>query len=146
MVFQTGVTASTPGTTPISDSKTASGQFEYLFDLMEAATARGATGVYLEHNHPGGDPTPSEADIETTKTIAKFINDFSKMFQGRELAFKGHAVIDTTRYATINEEGSYEFGDLSAEAVDRNIKSMTPDVPHPVLGTIINGLCLELSL
>ena len=139
VVFQTGVTASTPGTTPISDSKTASGQFEYLFDLMEAATARGATGVYLEHNHPGGDPTPSEADIETTKTIAKFINDFSKMFQGRELAFKGHAVIDTTRYATINEEGSYEFGDLSAEAVDRNIKSMTPDVPHPVLGTIING-------
>lgn len=139
VVFQTGVTASTPGTTPITDSETASGQIEYLFDLMEAATARGATGVYLEHNHPGGDPTPSEQDIDATKYIVKFINDFSKMSQGRELAFKGHAVIDTTRYATIDENGSCEFGDLSAEAVDRNIKSMTPDMPHPILGTIVNS-------
>ena len=139
VVFQTGVTASTPGTTPITDSETASGQFDYLFDLMEAATARGATGVYLEHNHPGGDPTPSAADIRSTKIIVKFIKDFTSMTPGSELVFKGHAVINTTRYAAIDENGSYMFGDLSAEAVERNINSMKPDVPHPVLGTTVNS-------
>ena len=40
-------------------------------ELFRMAVKANASGLILAHNHPGGDPTPSEEDIETT---AKLIN------------------------------------------------------------------------
>jgi RNA polymerase sigma factor (sigma-70 family) len=31
-------------------------------------------GVYIAHNHPGGDPSPSQADIEVTKSVRETMN------------------------------------------------------------------------
>ena len=36
---------------------------------MKRALDLGATAIILVHNHPSGDPTPSQADIDMTKMI-----------------------------------------------------------------------------
>ena len=43
----------------------------YPREVMGRAYQLGATAVILVHNHPTGDPTPSAADIEMTKSIAQ---------------------------------------------------------------------------
>lgn len=40
-------------------------------DIFAPAIARSAVGLILAHNHPSGDPTPSEQDINLTKMIAR---------------------------------------------------------------------------
>ncbi|MHA7883893.1 RadC family protein [Nitratireductor rhodophyticola] len=41
----------------------------YPRELVRRALELAATAVILVHNHPSGDPTPSRADIDMTKTI-----------------------------------------------------------------------------
>ncbi|MFI0847219.1 DNA repair protein RadC [Mesorhizobium sp. IMUNJ 23232] len=41
----------------------------YPREVVRRALELSATAVILVHNHPSGDPTPSRADIEMTKTI-----------------------------------------------------------------------------
>jgi len=43
----------------------------YPREVIKRAFDLSATGIILVHNHPSGDPTPSEADIEMTKKINK---------------------------------------------------------------------------
>jgi len=39
--------------------------------VLRPAVALGATGIILAHNHPSGDPTPSEADRDCTRRVAE---------------------------------------------------------------------------
>lgn len=41
----------------------------YTREVVKRALELSATALILVHNHPSGDPTPSRADIEMTKTI-----------------------------------------------------------------------------
>ncbi|MCX5578407.1 RadC family protein [Kaistia terrae] len=41
----------------------------YPREVVKRALELSATAIVLAHNHPSGDPTPSRADIEMTKTI-----------------------------------------------------------------------------
>ncbi|MDD9912061.1 MAG: DNA repair protein RadC [Alphaproteobacteria bacterium] len=41
----------------------------YPREVIKAALERGATGLFIAHNHPSGQPTPSAADIELTGTL-----------------------------------------------------------------------------
>jgi DNA repair protein RadC len=43
----------------------------YIREVVKRALDLGATALILVHNHPSGDPTPSRADIEMTRDIAK---------------------------------------------------------------------------
>ncbi len=43
----------------------------YPREVVKRALELSATAIILVHNHPSGDPTPSRADIEMTKTIAE---------------------------------------------------------------------------
>lgn len=43
----------------------------YPREVLERALMLKASGFFLVHNHPGGDPTPSGADIELTKCIQR---------------------------------------------------------------------------
>ena len=38
-------------------------------ETFQAAVKRGAAAVILVHNHPSGDPTPSDDDIKITKRL-----------------------------------------------------------------------------
>jgi DNA repair protein RadC len=40
-------------------------------DVLRPALEDAASGIVLVHNHPSGDPTPSLADIELTRTLAE---------------------------------------------------------------------------
>ncbi|QND54246.1 DNA repair protein RadC [Phyllobacterium sp. 628] len=42
----------------------------YPREVIARALQLSASAIILAHNHPSGDPTPSRADIEMTKTIA----------------------------------------------------------------------------
>lgn len=41
----------------------------YPREVVKRALELGATAIILAHNHPSGDPTPSQSDITMTKTI-----------------------------------------------------------------------------
>jgi DNA repair protein RadC len=41
----------------------------YPREVVKRALELSASAVILVHNHPSGDPTPSRADIDMTKTI-----------------------------------------------------------------------------
>jgi len=41
----------------------------YPREVVRRALELSSTALILIHNHPSGDPTPSRADIEMTKTI-----------------------------------------------------------------------------
>ena len=43
----------------------------YPREVLRRALELSATAIILVHNHPSGDPTPSRADIEMTKTIVE---------------------------------------------------------------------------
>jgi DNA repair protein RadC len=43
----------------------------YPREVVKRALELGATALILVHNHPSGDPTPSKADIEMTREIAR---------------------------------------------------------------------------
>jgi DNA repair protein RadC len=40
-------------------------------EVFRAAIAANAAGLVLAHNHPSGDPTPSEADIKVTRDLIR---------------------------------------------------------------------------
>ena len=40
-------------------------------EVFKPAITAGAAGVVLAHNHPSGDPTPSEADIKVTRDLIR---------------------------------------------------------------------------
>ena len=40
-------------------------------EVFKAAIAAGAAAIVIAHNHPSGDPTPSEADIKVTRDLIR---------------------------------------------------------------------------
>src|SRR5581483_1526148 len=40
-------------------------------EVFKSAIAAGASAIVLAHNHPSGDPTPSEADIKVTRELIR---------------------------------------------------------------------------
>ena len=40
-------------------------------EVFKAAIAANAAAIVLAHNHPSGDPTPSEADIKVTRDLIR---------------------------------------------------------------------------
>lgn len=68
--------------------------------LVSQARARGATGVWLMHNHPSGNPEPSSADRQVTAWLAQELKT-----RGTGLEMLGHVVLNHTRYAHIDAMG-----------------------------------------
>lgn len=86
IVGQCGFSAKLPGTTPLAEKFEAG---------INAQTERlKADQVWLVHNHPSGDPTPSPADKETTTDV----------FAAKLKGFSGHIIIDHGRYSAWTPE------------------------------------------
>ena len=43
----------------------------YPREILKRALAHESTAIILTHNHPSGDPTPSQSDIDMTKEIVQ---------------------------------------------------------------------------
>ena len=46
----------------------------YPREVVKTALEKNACAVVLAHNHPSGDPKPSQADIDITKQIQKALS------------------------------------------------------------------------
>ena len=43
----------------------------HVREVMKRAMAHGATAIIIVHNHPSGDPTPSQADVRLTRELVE---------------------------------------------------------------------------
>ncbi|WP_246149244.1 RadC family protein [Skermanella pratensis] len=72
----------------------------YPREVVKRALELGASAIILVHNHPSGDPTPSRADIEMTKEIARAaaalgmqIHDHLVIGRGKHSSFKAMGLL-----------------------------------------------------
>lgn len=72
----------------------------YPREILKRALELGATAVILVHNHPSGDPTPSRADIDMTREIAKAavalkiaLHDHIVVARGGVISFKAQGLL-----------------------------------------------------
>lgn len=70
----------------------------YPREVVKRALELHATAIILVHNHPSGDPTPSRADIDTTREIAE---------AGRAVSVRlhDHVVVGNGRWLSMRQEG-----------------------------------------
>jgi len=67
-------------------------------EVFRAAVIGAAYSVVLMHNHPSGDPSPSDADLRTTKRLAE---------SGRILGIEvvDHVIVGSNRHLSLRETG-----------------------------------------
>lgn len=122
VVHATGLTSRLPGRTTMFP-RGLSGQVGYDW-IQQQMDVAGADGFWILHNHPSGDPTPSDTDIEITNRIAD-----------RFVGFNGHVVINSNRYAAITPSG-----DVRVQARDFGPdKLLTPSKKSAYLGKKLFG-------
>ncbi|OQB98735.1 MAG: hypothetical protein BWX80_03924 [Candidatus Hydrogenedentes bacterium ADurb.Bin101] len=67
-------------------------------EVFRQALRDGATGVVVAHNHPSGDPEPSQADIEVTRRLAQAADLIG-------IRFLDHVIIGDGRHVSLRERG-----------------------------------------
>ncbi len=67
-------------------------------EVFGPAVRRGAAGIIVAHNHPSGDPTPSEEDIQVTCRLEQ-----ASRIIGIKLI--DHVIIGNGRYTSMRTEG-----------------------------------------
>ena len=88
----------------IADEEQARGTVDhvpvYPREVVKRALELNASALILVHNHPSGDPTPSEADIAMTHQIAAAatalsitLHDHLIVGKSRELSFRSEGLI-----------------------------------------------------
>jgi DNA repair protein RadC len=70
----------------------------YPREVMKRALEIGAAALILVHNHPSGDPTPSKADIEMTREIAKAAATLG-------IALHDHLIIGKGKHTSLRSMG-----------------------------------------
>lgn len=70
----------------------------YPRQLMKRALELQARGIILSHNHPSGDPTPSNADITLTQRL-------HQACQTLDINFHDHIIIAAHGYVSLRENG-----------------------------------------
>jgi DNA repair protein RadC len=72
----------------------------YPREVVKRALDLGASAIILVHNHPSGDPTPSKADIEMTREVAKAarmmgieVHDHLIIGRGKQTSLRGLGLI-----------------------------------------------------
>ncbi len=67
-------------------------------EIFKEAIARSSAAIILVHNHPSGDPTPSQEDVEVTRRLIE---------AGRLLGIEvlDHIVVGDNRYVSFKEKG-----------------------------------------
>lgn len=66
--------------------------------IIRAALLTDATGLILAHNHPSGDPAPSQEDIALTRRV----RDCAQLF---DIPVLDHLIVGDGRYTSLKEYG-----------------------------------------
>jgi len=67
-------------------------------DILRPAIEYAAVGVIIVHNHPSGDPDPSDEDIEITRKVVKAM----KLF---DIKLLDHVIVGKDGFRSLNEMG-----------------------------------------
>jgi DNA repair protein RadC len=70
----------------------------YPREIMKRALELGATALILVHNHPSGDPKPSQADIDMTQQIIRAATALS-------ITVHDHVIVSRNGYASFRNLG-----------------------------------------
>lgn len=70
----------------------------YPREIMKRALEVGATALILVHNHPSGDPKPSQADIEMTRHIMRAAEPFN-------IIIHDHVIVSKNGYTSFKTQG-----------------------------------------
>lgn len=70
----------------------------YPREVLSLALQRKASGIVMVHNHPGGDPRPSSADIELTQRIHRAATDLG-------VRVLDHLIIAESDYYSFQSQG-----------------------------------------
>lgn len=70
----------------------------YPREIMKRALELGATALIMVHNHPSGDPNPSKADIELTRTVIEAARPFS-------ITIHDHIIVSKNGTASLRQMG-----------------------------------------
>ncbi len=70
----------------------------YPREVAKRALELGATALILVHNHPSGDPKPSQDDIAMTRKIASVLSALS-------IVLHDHVIVGNGRWASLRREG-----------------------------------------
>jgi DNA repair protein RadC len=70
----------------------------YPREVARRALELGAAGLILVHNHPSGDPTPSEADVQMTWSVCEAVEVFG-------MRVVDHVIIGNGRFTSFRREG-----------------------------------------
>lgn len=109
VVAQVGLTSRLPGSAIAIIGDNAG---VFLEEMAARARVEGATGYYMQHNHPSGNSMPSDDDVSITLLYKKLMGSGPSRLQ-----FRGHVVIDRNNYSFINPQGQRNTiqKDLGAE-------------------------------
>lgn len=70
----------------------------YPREIMKRALDLGATALILMHNHPSGDPKPSQADVDMTQLIIRAAEPFN-------IVIHDHVIISKNGYSSFKNLG-----------------------------------------
>src|SRR5215207_6468272 len=68
----------------------------HVREVLKRAMAHGATAIIIVHNHPSGDPTPSQADVKLTRELVE---------AGRHMKLVVHDPCDCRHSGAVELEG-----------------------------------------
>ena len=103
--------------------------------MFREAARGGAAAIVLFHNHPSGDPTPSDDDVALT----------SRLVRAGELmgiAVLDHVILAETRFCSLREAGKLRTGVGDVSRTTCCISIVFPAPP----GDMILGALLDLGL
>jgi proteasome lid subunit RPN8/RPN11 len=123
IVGHTAVSSRLPGETaafPVSNKEA----IAWMQSQMDAVDA---DGYYLLHNHPSGDPTPSDADLSVTNWIKSRVD-----------GFMGHVVINSNKYAVLSDDAQEGLKQQIIHKDFGSDKLLKPSINNPVLGKQIS--------
>jgi len=97
------------GETAISDRMPASatafpsgiGNKTELVAWLQKMAPKGARGLWLTHNHPSGNPTPSSADMNLTRSMGEALRKHAP-----SLRLRGHVVLNHATFGRIAPDGT----------------------------------------
>jgi len=69
-------------------------------EVFRGAIIASATAVVMMHNHPSGEPTPSEADIKVTR-------DLIRAGQLLKIELLDHVIMGNPKYSSLRELGYF---------------------------------------
>ena len=70
----------------------------YPREIMKRSLELGATAIILMHNHPSGDPKPSQADVDMTQQIIRAAEPFN-------ITVHDHIIISRNGYTSMKNQG-----------------------------------------